>query len=186
MTETATSAARSDLDTLVARHRAGIAGHDPSLGKRPRFWTVVLTCADARTDPAHFLGLEPGDAIVLRTLGGRVTDGVEEELALLSALARRMAPDAPPVHLVLVHHTDCGMQSIASPEAVAMVSEATGIAVDALRHRAIHDHEQSLADDLERLRRSPLVPNALIVSAHLHDLASGELREVVAPRGRGR
>ena len=107
----------SDLDTLYDRNegfaRTFDQGDLPILPRRP---TIVLTCVDSRVDPAHFLGLELGDTLVLRNSGGRVTDDVEQGVALLSGMTRLVAGDrAPRLSLAIVHHTDCGLERIAAP-----------------------------------------------------------------------
>ncbi len=149
---------------------------------RPRFLTGVLTCADPRIDPAHFLGLELGDAVVMRNLGGRVDAGIEREMSILSAMTKMLlGPDAPPLHLAIVHHTDCGMERFASVEAQARLGRATGIDAHTIDELAIADHDHSFAADVDRLRRSPVVPNRTLVSCHLYDVHSGTLTQVRAP-----
>src|SRR5579859_8179070 len=76
----------------------------------PKLKTVINGCADARVDPAHLLGLEPGEALVLRNIGGRVTPVTMREMALLSMIAQ--VEGIGPVrglNLVVLHHTDCGI-----------------------------------------------------------------------------
>jgi carbonic anhydrase len=85
--------------------------------------TFVLTCADARVDPAHFLGLELGDALVFRNAGGRVTDDIELELSILwTFAAHRMGESFQGFSLVIIQHTDCGFERLSNPETVAALS----------------------------------------------------------------
>ncbi len=103
----------SDLDTLYDRNeefsRTFDQGDLPILPRRP---TIVLTCVDSRVDPAHFLGLELGDTLVMRNSGGRVTDDVEQGVALLAGMTRLVAGDRasasvrprPPPELVVSAH----------------------------------------------------------------------------------
>ena len=176
-------ATMSDLQTLLERNRQFAAVHDgESLGIRPRLSTVVLTCLDARVDPAHFLGLELGDALVLRNAGGRVTADVERDLAIVWALVSQMAGGGPPpIELAIVHHTDCGMERFADPERRKLLSRGSGVDEGERKALAISDHETSLVNDIERLRRSKLVPGALVVSGHLYDVKTGTMRQVVGP-----
>ncbi len=84
----------SDLDTLYDRNEGFARTFDQGdLPILPRRSTIILTCADSRVDPAHFLGLELGDTLVLRNSGGRVTDNVEQDVALLSGMTRLVAGD---------------------------------------------------------------------------------------------
>jgi hypothetical protein len=82
----------SEINNLYDRnHRFAVGFDQAELAILPRFSTVILTCIDARVDPAHFLDLKLGDAIVLRNAGGRVTEAVERELAILFAIANQVA-----------------------------------------------------------------------------------------------
>jgi len=144
--------------------------------------TVVLTCADARVDPAHFLGLEPGDAVVLRNLGGRVDAAVERELSLLwgmVTLAR--GGDGPPVHLAIVQHTNCGLERLSKPEVRSALGGMTGLPSDELCDLALYDQREALAADVERLRASPVVPNETVVSCHVLDVTTGRVATVSEP-----
>ena len=173
----------SDLDTLYDRNegfaRTFDQGDLPILPRRP---TIVLSCVDSRVDPAHFLGLELGDTLVLRNSGGRVTDDVEQGVALLWGMTRLVAGDhAPKLSLAIVHHTDCGLERIAAPGPRKTLSQSTGLEPTVLETLAISDHEASFMDDIDRLRASDLVPSELEVSAHLYDVTSGQMTQVVSP-----
>ena len=86
------------------------------LAIRPRMSTIILTCLDARVDPAHLFGLGLGDAVVMRNAGGRITSAVMRDLGILSVLAANMpGPRALQRELVVIHHTDCGMSSSRQP-----------------------------------------------------------------------
>ena len=171
----------SEINNLYDRnHRFAVGFDQAELGIRPRFSTVILTCIDARVDPAHFLDLKLGDAIVLRNAGGRVTEAVERELAILFALANQVA-DAEPseLSLAIIHHTDCGAERLASPQAQEAISQRSGVDLAVLQSIGIADHNQSLVDDVDRLRRSNLVPDELVVSAHLYNVKSGRINQVI-------
>jgi carbonic anhydrase len=116
----------------------------------PRLRTVVLTCGDARVDPAHILGLELGEAVVIRNNGGRVTEAVVEEIATLAFMVAKMDGAEPrPWKLVLMQHTQCGAERLADPDFQRVLKEHIGVDVSS---SAIADHEQSLREDVERLR----------------------------------
>ena len=171
----------SDLETLYERNQGFARTFDQGdLPILPRHPTIVLTCLDARVDPAHFLGLELGDTLVLRNAGGRVTEDVEQSVALLSGLGRLVGGDrAPGLALAIVHHTDCGLERIAAPGPRRALAQSTGLEPQVLERLAISDHEASLRADIERLRASDLVPSGLEVSAHLYDVTSGRMTQVV-------
>ncbi len=174
----------SDLDTLYDRNEEFSRTFDQGdLPISPRRATIVLTCSDSRVDPAHFLGLELGDTLVMRNSGGRVTDDVEQGVALLSGMTRLVAGDrAPRLSLAIVHHTDCGLERIATPGPRQALSQSTGLEPKVLESLAISDHEVSFMDDIERLRASDLVPSELEVSAHLYDVKSGRVSQVACAR----
>ena len=97
----------ADVQTLIDRNREFAGSFDQGdLAILPRLSTLVLTCLDARVDPAHLFGLELGDAVVMRNIGGRVTDEVIEQIAILRALAGLVGGGA--LEVVIIHHTDCG------------------------------------------------------------------------------
>ncbi len=173
----------SDLETLYERNQGFARTFDQGdLPILPRHPTIVLTCLDARVDPAHFLGLELGDTLVLRNAGGRVTDDVEQSLALLWGLGRLVGGDrAPELALAIVHHTDCGLERLAAAGPRQALAQSTGLAPEVLERLAISDHEASLRTDIERLRASDLVPSQLEVSAHLYDVTSGRMTQLVGP-----
>ncbi len=173
----------SDLKELLDRnHGFATSFALGDLPIHPRMSITVLTCLDARVDPAHFLGLDLGDALVLRNAGGRVSSDVERDLALLWFLAILFAEGGPPhLELAIVHHTDCGVERLANPDVRRAAHRDVGLADSLLELMAIDNHEASLRDDIERLRQSPTVPDGIVVSGHIYDVKNGKLRQVVAP-----
>ncbi len=115
----------SDLDTLYDRNEEFASTFDqgdlPILPRRP---TIILTCVDSRVDPPHFLGLELGDTLVLRNSGGRVTDEVIEQIAILRGLAVVIGNGA--LEVAIVHHTDCGTSRFANPQVRTEVGASLG------------------------------------------------------------
>ncbi len=175
----------TELESLYGRN--SVFAQDFAFGSlpiRPKLSTIVLTCMDARIDPARFLGLEPGDAFVLRNAGGRVTEGVERDVTFLWTLAAETAGGGPAnLSMAIIHHTDCGLERLASTESRESVSARSGIAVSTLEEMAIHGHVDALREDVERLRCSALVPDGLVVSGHLYDVTSGRLSQEIDPEG---
>jgi len=145
----------------------------------PRLRTVVLACGDSRVDPAHIFGLKLGDAAVIRNNGGRVTPAVLEEIAALSFIVAQMdAPEPGPFELIIMQHTQCGAERFADPKVQHALKEHIGVDVSSV---AISDHEQSLREDVERLRNAPEVPGYIVVSGFIYDVQHGNIREIVAP-----
>ncbi len=149
---------------------------------RPRMSTIILTCVDARVDPAHLFGLGLGDAVVIRNAGGRITRAVLGDLGILSVLAANMpGPGAMQPELVVIHHTDCGMSRLANPAIQEQVATRLGLSMDEVAAMAITDPARTVQDDIERLRNTPGTPDQLIVSGFVYDVSSGTINQVVPP-----
>ncbi len=145
----------------------------------PKLNIVIVACIDARVDPAHILGLDLGDAVVIRNSGGRVTPAVIEELGALAFLVNQISgQDATPFEVILLQHTQCGAERYADPNLQQAIKANIGVDVTSI---AINDHNQSLHSDIETLRSAPEVPSYLTVSGMIYDVANGEVCEVVAP-----
>ena len=99
----------ANVDPALERNRAFAAagGHQGAV-VFPNLRLFVITCLDPRVDPAHFLGLRLGDAIVVRNVGGRVTPEVINDVAFIGQLAENMLPDGPLFEVAVIHHTQCG------------------------------------------------------------------------------
>lgn len=145
----------------------------------PKLRTVIIACADARVDPAHIFGLELGDAVVIRNNGGRVTQAVVEELAAMTFMVAKMdGVERGSFEVVIMQHTQCGAERFADPDFQKILKEHVGVDVSST---AIYDHEQSLREDVERLRSAPEVPGYVIISGYIYDVQHGSVREVIAP-----
>ncbi len=149
---------------------------------RPRMSTIILTCVDARVDPAHLYGLGLGDAVVIRNAGGRITPAVMGDLGILSVLAANMpGPGAMQPELVVIHHTDCGMSRLANPAIQEQEATRLGLSNDEVAAMAITDPARTVQDDVERLRNTPGTPDQLIVSGFVYDVSNGTINQVVRP-----
>jgi carbonic anhydrase len=169
----------ADLQTLVDGNLEFARAFDQGdLAILPRLSTLVLTCLDARVDPAHFLGLELGDAFVMRNIGGRVTDEVIEHIAILRALA--MVAGGPALEVAIIHHTDCGTSRFTNPEVRKRLGQAAGTSEEAIERLAVTDPETSVAEDLDRLRAAPILPDELVVAGYVYNVTDGSVRETSA------
>ena len=118
----------SELTELTDRNRAFAAEYGGPLNIVPKFSTIVLSCVDARVDPAHFLGLEPGEALVMRNAGARVTKDVELDIGILWTLGGKLMGDKfNGMELAIVQHADCGLERLANPELQAALSQKLGV-----------------------------------------------------------
>ncbi len=170
----------SSTTTLQKRNRGFAdtfaAGELPII---PKLRTVILTCADARVDPAHIFELDLGDAVVIRNTGGRVTQAVIEEVATLAFMVSMLdGGESNPFELVLMQHTQCGAERFANPDFQQALKKQTGVDVSSV---AITNNEMNLREDVERLRNAPEIPGAIIVSGLVYDVKNGTVRQVIAP-----
>jgi carbonic anhydrase len=147
---------------------------------------VIVTCLDHRVDPAIVLGLQLGDAPVIRNAGGRVTQAVIDDIAYLAFLAEQLfASQGPPdtlFEVAVIHHTQCGTGFLADPSFRHRAAEATGLPEAALEASAVADPQTTVKADVERLLTSPLLSPKVSVSGHVYDIATGHLATTVDAR----
>jgi carbonic anhydrase len=136
----------------------------------PRRKLAIVTCMDCRVDIAAAVGLQQGDAHVLRNAGGIVTDDVIRSLAISQ---RKLGTR----EVMVVHHTDCGMEKIDEEEFRAELEEDTDTAPD-FSIGAFPNVEDSVRESVRRIRESPFLPRRDAVSGHVYDVDAHQVREV--------
>ena len=137
---------------------------------RPRRRLAIVTCMDSRLDVFAALGLEVGDAHVLRNAGGVVTDDVIRSLAVSQ---RKLGTSA----VMLIHHSDCGMQTLTDDGFRAELLAATGVA-PAFAIESFADEEADVRQSIERVRRSAFLLHRDEVRGFVYDVDTHRLREV--------
>jgi carbonic anhydrase len=159
------------IESALARNRAfaDAGGHEGAV-VLPKLRLLVITCLDPRVDPAHVLGLDLSDAMVVRNVGGRVTPAVIDDVAFLSQLAGDVRPDGPLFEVAVIHHTQCGAGALADDDFRQRYAERIGADEAALRDHAVRD--------VELLRSAGAVSPRLTVSGHVYDVVSGLVRTV--------
>ncbi len=181
--EQTTGGETADLTTLLDRNRSLAEQFTAGdLKLLPRMSTILLTCVDARVDPALLFGLGLGDAVVIRNAGGRITPAVIGDLGILGVLAAAASqPGTSPMRpeLVVIHHTDCGMSRLGNPAIQGQVAKRLGLSVDEVSAMAISDPATSVQEDIERLRHTPGTPDQLVVSGFVYDVSNGTINQVV-------
>ena len=161
----------TETDRLLENARAYAASFDKSdLAIPPSKRVAVVACMDARLIPTRVLGLDEGEAHVLRNAGGVVTDDTIRSLAISQNLLGTE-------EIVLIHHTDCGMLTFTDEEFAAKLEEETGQRPE-WTAQAFTDLDQEVRDSIARLRESPFIPNKDSIRGFVYDVKSGELREV--------
>src|SRR5262244_3701613 len=126
----------------------------PSLPQAlPNVKAIIIGCADMRVDPAHVLGVKPGEAVVIRNIGGRITPGLVEQLALLGRIGE-VAGEIPggggEFHVIVFQHTDCGITRLAGDP--AMLARYFQTPEAELRKKAVTDPRAAVAVDVALLR----------------------------------
>jgi carbonic anhydrase len=161
------------IDELIANNEAFAERlASDHVDVRPRRALAIVTCMDARLDVFAALGLEVGDAHVLRNAGGVVTDDIIRSLAISQ---RKLGTRA----VMLVHHSNCGMQTLSDDGFRAELLDATGVA-PAFAIESFTDPEADVRQSIERVRRSPFVPHRDEVRGFVYDVDTHRLREVRA------
>jgi carbonic anhydrase len=138
----------------------------------PAKHVAVLACMDARLDVHKILGLQEGDAHVIRNAGGAVTDDAIRSLAISQRLLGTK-------EIVLIHHTDCGMLTFHDDDIKRKIEEETGIR-PAFAFEAFADLDDDVRQSIARIKASPFIPNKSSVRGFVYDVRSGKLNEVAA------
>jgi carbonic anhydrase len=171
-------------------------GAKGNLGMPPARQFAVLTCMDARLDPAKFAGLAEGDAHVIRNAGGRASDDAIRSLVISYKLLGTR-------EWFVIHHTNCGMEFFTNDVIRGLLAsslEPASLVVGAwkdvgsgpgsragefIEWLAIADQNQSVIDDVNRIRKHPLVPPDIAIYGYIYDVATGRLNEVKEATRRG-
>src|ERR1700720_4195546 len=158
---------------------------------------AILTCMDARLDPAKYAGLAEGDAHVIRNAGGRASDDAIRSLVISYKLLGTK-------EFFVIHHTDCGMlfftndvmrnllansleTAALTPEGFKDIGKGPGsTAAEFIEWLTIKDQAQSVVADVTRIRTSPLVPKSIPIHGYIYDVRSGKLIEVPEATAAGR
>jgi carbonic anhydrase len=169
------------LEALVANN-ADFAAHRfrSDLRLNPSRKTMIVGCVDPRVDPELVLGIELGEAAVIRNVGGRITPETLKTLTMLGAVGR--ANGGGPGsgwNLIVLHHTDCGMTDLAAfPD---LLAEYFGIPADQLDTKSVSDPVGSVAVDVSVLKSTPFLPAGFLASGLVYDVATGLVETVVPP-----
>ena len=181
----------SVLPEVLAANAAYAAdfGAKGSLALPPARHFTILTCMDARLDPAKYAGLSEGDAHVIRNAGGRATDDAIRSLVISYKLLGT-------AEFFVIHHTNCGMEFFTDDVMGGLLAnslETAALGADGfydvgtgpgstegryVKWQTISDQHGSVVDDVRRVRDHPLVPASIPVHGYVYDVANGRLIEV--------
>jgi carbonic anhydrase len=164
----------STTDELLANAQAYAASFNKGdLPLPPGRKVAILACMDARLNPYGLLGLQEGDAHVIRNAGGVVTD---DEIRSLAISQRLLGTE----EIILIHHTDCGMLTFTDDEFKRSVQDDVGIK-PVWAAEAFPDLDEDVRQSIARIHASPFIPRKDSVRGFVYDVHTGELREVDVP-----
>jgi len=179
----------NQFDSMMQRNKAFAVQQSaagtlmPSLPQAlPNVKAIIIGCADMRVDPAHVLGIKPGEAVVMRNIGGRITPGLLEQLGLLGRVgevAKAIPGGGGEFHIIVLQHTDCGITRLAAdPDKLARYFQ---IQQGELKTKAVLDPHAAVAVDVATLRAIPALPAKWLISGLVYDVATGLVEVVVPP-----
>jgi carbonic anhydrase len=161
----------SAIDDLLQANARYAQGYDRGgLPAPPARRVAVLTCMDARLLPAHMLGLEEGDAHVIRNAGGRAQDALRSLV-----ISQRLLGTT---EVMVIHHADCGMLRFTDEDLHAKVRADLGVDDGGMAYLPFSDVRESVREDVDLLRRSPLIPDDVLIRGFVYDERDGRLTEV--------
>src|SRR5665648_722463 len=161
----------SQTDGLLKNNESYAASFDKGgLPLPPARKVAVVACMDARLNPSYVLGLEEGDAHVIRNAGGVVTD---DEIRSLAISQRLLGTE----EIILIHHTDCGMLTFTDDDFKRSIQDDVGVK-PAWSAEAFGDLEEDVRQSIARIQASPFIPNKDSVRGFVYDVETGRLNEV--------
>jgi len=173
------------MTPLLERNEQFARDYSPAALGLPTTQMIIVTCLDHRVDPAIVLGLQLGEAPVIRNAGGRVTGAVIDDIAFLAFLTGQLSGGQALdtlFEVAVVHHTQCGTGFLADPGFRHQAAEATGLSEAALEASAVVDPHLTVRADVERLLAAPSLSPKVSVSGHVYDIATGHVTTVVDAR----
>lgn len=174
------------LDSMLERNKIFAASQSAARelmpGAMPNVKAIIIGCADMRVDPAHVLGIQPGEAVVIRNIGGRITPGLLQELGMLGRIGQVVG--ATPggggeFHLIILQHTNCGITYLAGE--TAMLTGYFQTQEAELKTKAVTDPRAAVAVDVALLRAVPALPAAWLISGLVYDVKTGLVEVIVPP-----
>ena len=161
----------TDIDEVLKNNASYAASFRAAdLTASPKRQLAIVACADARLDVHKILGLEEGDAHVIRNAGGVITDDVIRSLVI----SQRFLGSR---EVMLIHHTDCGMLKFRDDDFKDAIEAETGLRPP-FALEAFSDLEQNLRQSIARIHASPFIPHKDQIRGFIYDCASGKLAEV--------
>ena len=169
------------IDTLIDRNKNfAKRGIHADLELFPKEKTLVIGCVDPRVDPAVVLGLELGDALIIRNIAGRFTPDTFQTMAALRLIAQaENVTPGPGWNLIVLQHTDCGITRLGDQP--GLLANVLGVVPESLASEAIDDPAEAVSADVAAIKANPFLPAEFLVSGLVYDVATGLVEVVVPP-----
>lgn len=170
------------IETLQQRNETFAAnGYSADLKIIPSTRTLIIGCLDPRVDPMDILGMKPGEAAIIRNIGGRINPALVETMVLLPVVTKAAGQDmGPGWNLIILHHTDCGIRGCYK-FAPDLLATHLGVSRAELDSMAITDPYQAVALDIAAYRTNTAIPGGYMVSGLVYDVSTGKIKVVVPP-----
>jgi carbonic anhydrase len=175
------------LDSMLERTKEFASSQSPARELMPRALpnvkALIIGCADMRVDPAHVLGIKPGEAVVIRNIGGRITPDLLEQLGMLGRIgqvAGAIPGGGGEFHLIVLQHTNCGITYLAGE--TAMLTGYFQTQENELKKKNVSDPRAAVAVDVAMLRSIPALPGEWLISGLVYDVKTGLVEVVVPPQ----
>jgi carbonic anhydrase len=170
------------IETLTQRNAEfSKTGFFPELKIIPSKRAMVIGCVDPRVDPMDVLGLEPGEAAIIRNVGGRVTPEILDTMEILRTVSKFGGEEmGQGWHFILLHHTKCGIKGCYH-HAPNLLTKYMGVDNEGLAALQIDDPYKAVVVDVEALRKDSRIPSEFMVSALVYDVDTGLIETVIPP-----
>ncbi|MBV8954841.1 MAG: hypothetical protein JO179_11930 [Solirubrobacterales bacterium] len=173
----------TNLTAILQRNQqfaaTDIRRHAPPLPFLPHRGLFVVCCIDCRVDPADYLGLEFGEALVARNVGGRVTPAIIQDIAYASFLVEAKAPQGPYFEVAIIHHTGCGSRLLEDEQLRHDFAQRAGYDERQLAELPVTAPTDTVRTDVTRLLAAPQISQRITVSGHVYDTESGLVTTIV-------
>ncbi len=168
------------IETLLKRNET-FCEHDFSaaLNIVPSMKTMIIGCVDSRVDPVDILGLQAGEAVVIRNVGGRIEPSALHIMSILGAVTKASGGVlGTGWNLIVLHHTDCGIKPCLT-HAPELLAHYFGVPLGELDNLAITDPYESVRVDIAALKANPHLPKDFLVTGLVYDVDTGKAQAVV-------
>jgi carbonic anhydrase len=169
------------VDTIKERNQEFARGRfSPDLKIVPSLRTIIIGCVDPRVDPAEIFALRPGEAAIIRNVGGRVFPSTIQTMDMLSEVSRAGGGALTAGwNVIVLHHTDCGIKRLGNAQ--ELLASHFGVSPNELAALAVTDPAASIAVDFAALKADPRLSGDVVVSGLVYDVNTGKTTTVASP-----